>query len=478
MWVKIHDNGYQVDRVTDGPITYDKLKYYDVFVMPNGWIIENKRVKLLTDDEIKAIKKFVTEGGGLFLFGCGWSWVDYTHLSIEKAPVNLIGKEFGIKLNDDITYDSTNRYSSCREGEGCPIFHRPFIKEHPITEDVYRITNCGGFPSSLTISDSSGDVVISGDEDSYTGYRGKYYNKGEKPPFIAVTEYGKGKIVFAGYEGFLSSADDNKDGIKNLYEYDNKKLGLNIIDWLSVSLAKETAAKSINSVSTKIDALKRKNVDTSVIEQALSRAEDSYELEKYDEAIELAQNAQKMADDAYETAGYIESAQSEIDEAKSIGADVTDAESKLNDARDALDKGNYEYARSWADEASERAKHASVGSVKIIDLKALATKYDQRTVAISGTIRDIETVYGKGYTFALDDGSGMISVVYEGGLGDIAEGDKVTVSGVFQASTGAVVADNVQKSGVGGVPGFEAIFTIAGLLAVAYLIRRKYYKVV
>ncbi len=89
------------------------------------------------------------------------------------------------------------------------------------------------------------------------------------------------------------------------------------------------------------------------------------------------------------------------------------------------------------------------------------------------TIRDIKTVYKEGYTFALDDGSGMVSVAYQGSLGGIKDGDKVTASGIFQASTGTVVADNVQKSGVGGVPGFEVIFAIAGLLAVAYLLRRR-----
>ncbi len=67
----------------------------------------------------------------------------------------------------------------------------------------------------------------------------------------------------------------------------------------------------------------------------------------------------------------------------------------------------------------------------------------------------------------------MISVVYEGGLGDIQEGDKVTVSGTFQASAGSVVADSVQKSGVGSVPGFEAVFAIAVLLTVAYQIRKR-----
>ena len=237
---------------------------------------------------------------------------------------------------------------------------------------------------------------------------------------------------------------------------------------------KESTPDLIDSVSTRIDALKRSNIDTSLIEQSLTNARNAYDTGNHDEAFKLAQNAQKMADAAYEAQQHIESAQSEIEGAKSIGAEVKDAEAKLNEAKEALNKGNYEYARNWAADASELAKHASIGSVQIKDLKALATRYDQRTVAISGTIRDIETVYGEGYTFALDDGSGMISVVYQGSLGDIKDGDKVTASGIFQASTGTVVADDVEKSGVGdGVPGFEAVFAIAGLLAVAYLLKRR-----
>ncbi|NQE46008.1 hypothetical protein C5S31_08300 [ANME-1 cluster archaeon GoMg2] len=236
----------------------------------------------------------------------------------------------------------------------------------------------------------------------------------------------------------------------------------------------ESASELISSVSTRIDALKRSDVDTSLIEQALKNSQNDYDLGNHDEAYELAQSALKMADDAYEAQQHIESAQSEIDDAESIGAEVKDAEAKLKEAKDALNKGNYEYAQDWADDASELAKRASIGSVQINDLKALATKYDQRTVVISGTIRDIETVYGEGYKFALDDGSSMISVTYQGSLGDIKDGDKVTASGIFEASTGTLVADNVQKSGVGGggVPGFEVIFAIAGLLAVVYVLRR------
>ena len=232
----------------------------------------------------------------------------------------------------------------------------------------------------------------------------------------------------------------------------------------------ESTLDLIKSVLTRIDALKRDNIDTSLIEQSLTNAQDAYDSGNHDESYELAQNAQKMADDAYEAQQHIESAESEIDGAKSIGADVKDAESKLKEAKEALDKGNYEYSRNWAADASELAKRASIGSVQIKDLKALATRYDQRTVAISGTIRDIETVYGEGYTFALDDGSGMISVVYHGSLGDIKDGDRVAASGVFEASSRALVADTVQKSGgSGSAPGFEAIFIIVGLLAAVYL---------
>lgn len=236
----------------------------------------------------------------------------------------------------------------------------------------------------------------------------------------------------------------------------------------------KTASNLIDSVSTKIDTLKRKEVDVSLIEEALESARYSYESEKYVEAYALAENAKKMADDAYKTlTEYIEPAQSKIEAERSKGSDVEDAEAKLNEAKDAFNKGNYKYAQNWANDALDLAKNSSIASLSINDLNALATRYDQRIVVISGTIKDIETDYGSGYSFALDDGSGMISVVYGGVLNDIKEGDKVTVSGIFQASTRTVEANDVQKGKLGAGPGFGTIIAILGLLSVAYLLRGK-----
>lgn len=235
---------------------------------------------------------------------------------------------------------------------------------------------------------------------------------------------------------------------------------------------KESALELINSVSSRIDILKRNNLDTSIIDQALKNAKDAHDFGKYDEAYSLAQNAKTMADDAYQSYQLINSTQSEIDGAKSINADVSKAENKLKEAKDALAKGDYERAQSWANEAMQLAKYANIGTVSIKDLRALAPKYDEHSVVISGTIRSIETVYGIGYKFAMDDGSGMISVEYQGSLGDIQDGEKITASGIFQASTGTVVADNVQKSEITSAPAFEVILAVIGIL-MAFVLRRR-----
>jgi len=239
-----------------------------------------------------------------------------------------------------------------------------------------------------------------------------------------------------------------------------------------VNLTKDDVPEVINSILRKIDTLERKDVDASLIKTALDVARDSYEIGKYNESIELVKNAQKMADDAYDTLSkYIEPAQLEIDEARELGADVKEAEYTLEEAVDALKKGNYDYAKTWADDASELAKNATVRSIDISSLKSMPIKYDERNVLLTGTIRDISTVFGEYYTFALDDGTGLISVDYTGILGDIQDGDKITVIGVFKASNGSIYSGNVNS---GGAPGFEAVFAVAGLLSVAYILRRRF----
>ena len=325
--------------------------------------------------------------------------------------------------------------------------------------------------------------------DSYSGGTQTYMNEMNTPFYLALsgdTDNYKREDSFdwifvrkyAKNEPTLKFKEDVEKEIQEIVNQENttsETILLNNTTQKTKSqenMTHEDTFDLINSISTKIDILNRKNMDTTLIETALENAIDAYESEKHNESIELAVNAQKMADDAYDALSeHIEPAELKIDEAKSIGADVSEAEDKLEVAKDALIKGNYDYAKDWADNATELAKNAPIRAIEIENMKALPTKYDQRTMSISGIIRDINAIYGEGYTFALDDGSGMISVAYTGILGDIEDGDKVTVTGVFQASSGDILADDVQSGG--RMPGFEVVFAIAGLLAVAYVLRMR-----
>ncbi|MDY6965497.1 MAG: PGF-CTERM sorting domain-containing protein [Halobacteriota archaeon] len=57
-------------------------------------------------------------------------------------------------------------------------------------------------------------------------------------------------------------------------------------------------------------------------------------------------------------------------------------------------------------------------------------------------------------------------------MGEISDGDQVIVSGLFRAADGTIIADDVSKALIFGIPGFEAVFGIIGLLAVAFILLR------
>lgn len=105
---------------------------------------------------------------------------------------------------------------------------------------------------------------------------------------------------------------------------------------------------------------------------------------------------------------------------------------------------------------------------------------------VSGTIRDIEYTKNNRYNFNIDDGTGVISVDYGGGLGDIKEGDKVFVKGLVGAADGGMVSSTISKTHINTdttnpdddtsipkTPALGAMFAITQLLAVAYLLRRR-----
>ena len=104
------DSGFTFS-ITSDRLTDKLLENVGVIIIASAW-------KDFEDSEIESIENFVTNGGGLFILGLGWSWLGYHEgKTLDDFPMNKIGKMFGIKWIDGIVKDPTNNY------KGTPTFH-------------------------------------------------------------------------------------------------------------------------------------------------------------------------------------------------------------------------------------------------------------------------------------------------------------------------------------------------------------------
>jgi hypothetical protein len=195
-------------KYTREPLTCVRRSNCDILVISTP-------LRYFSGEEFYTIRRFVIEGGGLLLMGNGWYWVDTYERPIEDFPLNQIGREFNVTVNDDGILDPTNE-------ERYTIFSN--FTPHPVTEGLTKIQS--GIPSSLSITRNA-IPIVRGDEDSYSGYHQPIYKAGDFPPIAAALEYGRGRILFLGQDGFFSNSD--------IHNYDNLRFGLNIFDWLTPS---------------------------------------------------------------------------------------------------------------------------------------------------------------------------------------------------------------------------------------------------
>ena len=201
---ELESRGYEVDELTNGPITESMLKEYDILVLVAPDMS-------FSTTEINTIINFVETGHGLLQFcAFSFSWAD-------KA--NLISTNFGVTFVTDGIKDPTNYAHGSLD---IPLIHE--MKAHPVTEGVHQfvIEESGTF----TI-DAPAQKIAWGDEDSYCNM----YPAGTFPPVLVVSEFSQGRAVF------IHDTDIFKNHEYQLInEYDNKRLGLNIISWLTRTL--------------------------------------------------------------------------------------------------------------------------------------------------------------------------------------------------------------------------------------------------
>jgi hypothetical protein len=214
---------------------------------------------------------------------------------------------------------------------------------------------------------------------------------------------------------------------------------------VSPAMIKESTEKMITRLGATIDQLKSQNLNTSVMEKALSESKDAFSKDNYELAQKLIADAQSRAQKTQGGYAFILDAKAKLGLAKEIGCQIAEAENKLKESEDALNKGDYASSERLVAEAITLSLKANCGKTSIKDLQALAAKYDGRTITISGEARNIQPNYGQGYTFSVDDGSALCTVNYEGSMKNIDEGDFVTVEGTFDMNGNSVHASNLER---------------------------------
>ncbi len=180
--------GWIVDINTE-PITYEKLKDYDVLIITNP-------SQDITDEEAQAIQEFVENGGGLFILGESY----YGHVYYKS--LNKVVSKYGIEFNnDELMDDEMNTGRKWFPLVGIYNLDHPAMKF--LTADHQMYYN----GDTLTVSGSV-TWLVRGYETAYSEDRdgNVIYEKGSRPVIAAAVEVGQGRIVAYGSSKAISDA--------------------------------------------------------------------------------------------------------------------------------------------------------------------------------------------------------------------------------------------------------------------------------
>jgi hypothetical protein len=177
----------------------------------------------LLPEELASIHSFVTYGGSLFLIGLGWVWKQYGQkqgLTMDDYPLNRIASHYGIYFRGEPLDAPLSEWDDIG-GYPCARFSAMSMKDHPICEGLQTIASFG-MSSTLQVAPPAIPLIWDGNDTDRC--------------ILAVWEgQRRGRVVCLQHEGYFVGEDVNGNGVPNIYEYDNKRLLLNIVQWLSQS---------------------------------------------------------------------------------------------------------------------------------------------------------------------------------------------------------------------------------------------------
>jgi len=216
------EDDYEVEYIdkNEGPIEFDILEDFDVLFIGNIKAAQDGKADKFTQAELLAIKKFIGEGGGLFLTSGDGGDKDIT---MKQGSIRVLYKITGVRRfwNGIIHEASSNFLVNRTNLLVTELFN------HPITKGVTEVVlpNCTFF----TISEEDvEDIILTSEKSEFKYYVDDDVGVLGPVPVCTVSKFYNGRCVSIGSSDWM-----REDSDFGLDAGDNLKFLSNIIEWLS-----------------------------------------------------------------------------------------------------------------------------------------------------------------------------------------------------------------------------------------------------
>lgn len=206
----------------EGPIEFENLEDFDILFLGNIQHSKDRKADKFTQKELQAIKKFVGDGGGLFLTSGEGGDRD---CSMKKGSIRVLYKVTGVRRfwNGIIQEVSSNYLIKKNNILITELFN------HPITKGVTEVVLPNSTFFTITEEDVE-DIIVTSQKAEF-----KYFVDGDigsigPVPICVVSKFYNGRCLSIGSSDWLLEDDFGLDA------GDNLKFLSNILEWLSFEI--------------------------------------------------------------------------------------------------------------------------------------------------------------------------------------------------------------------------------------------------
>jgi hypothetical protein len=220
----LDEDDFEVDYIdkNEGPIEFDLLEDYDILFIGDIQHRKNNQDDKFNKLELQAIKKFVGEGGSLFLTTGAGGDMD---TPMKVGSIRVLYKMTGVRRfwNGVIQESSSHFLVNKQNVLVTELFN------HPITEGITEVVlpNCTFFTLS---EEDVEDIIVTSEKAEFSYLSDNEIGAIGTVPICAVSEFFNGRTLTIGSSDWLLENDFGLDA------GDNLKFLMNCIKWLSFEL--------------------------------------------------------------------------------------------------------------------------------------------------------------------------------------------------------------------------------------------------